>query len=531
MSAPETTSAETVAVEWIPPVAYNDHAIIDGTYVMDGLTIPFKYSDGFFEVDPHAYQTHMATTSLSLSHSGTKNAYRGDYSVCTEQLESIFEQIGFENVYVSASYLTEPTVDSVGCVIAEKSVESARGTESVIAIVLRSGAYRAEWASNFLLGESGESSGIASAADQVVNLYLEDFLSDKAELRAKLDEGKVAFWVQGYSRGGGVGNLTAKRLVDLYQPAGNDVYAYCIDAQMGGVREAERPDRDYTVIHNVVNPSDLIPYLAPSVMGFMRYGLDHYLYSGKADVENPITDESGHPVSDNKRLVTMPAKRLSLIRKQLVELFGEGPDVERNMPYVVDYKGFNLFTQEIVSLTRQTKTATFIESFLNGLAVTDRETYVSCGLEAVLGRLMVFLFSGAEVNDFADTALLKGLLSDVAAECKDTITDNTFWSEYGKMTVNFQSPVARVLTDAVVSRLRDAGVFRDLLTEYPEGGYDRAINDLEIFLYRMLYAVTDLDDLVTFALNVFSLTRNHEYIPNLAILRSYDSWYEPTADD
>ena len=535
-TSPETSAtAEEVLYEI--PVVYKGHEILSGTYEVDGTVFPFKYSDGFFEVDPREYQTHMATTSTSLSHSATKEPRRGDYSVCYAETVSVLEQIGFGNIYVSDSYKVEPTVDSVACVIAEKTVECGRGTAKVIAIVLRSGSYFAEWASNFLLGTEGESAGIAVAADKVVENYLQDYLNDKADLRAAIEQGNAAFWVQGYSRGGGIANLAAKRLVDLYQRGGNDVYAYTVEGQMGGVREAQIPVSDYTVIHNVVNPADIVPYLAPASMGFKRYGLDHYLFSGNADTENPVRDETGEPVSDNKRLLTMSEKRIALVRKHLVWMLGDVPEVERYTPHAIAFKGINLFTRELTDLKTKTRTATFLQRFINGFTqtadgevITDRDAFVTSGLEAALGRTMLFLCSGFDAA-LLDAELFVAIGSAVLEECKDALSQSAVWGENGKMTVDLHGEIARTLTDALIPRLTDVEGLRTFLTDYPEGGADRAFDDLSILLYRTLYAFSDVDNLVTFALNAVSLASNHEYVSNLAILQSYDSWFEPPITD
>ena len=536
-TSPET-AVTTEEVLYEIPVVYKGHEILSGTYEVDGTVFPFKYSDGFFEVDPREYQTHMATTSTSLSHSATKEPRRGDYSVCYAETVSVLEQIGFGNIYVSDSYKVEPTVDSVACVIAEKTVECGRGTAKVIAIVLRSGSYFAEWASNFLLGTEGESAGIAAAADKVVENYLQDFLNDKAELRAAIEQGNAAFWVQGYSRGGGIANLAAKRLVDLYQRGGNDVYAYTVEGQMGGVREAQIPGSDYTVIHNVVNPADIVPYLAPASMGFKRYGLDHYLFSGNADTENPVRDETGEPVSDNKRLLTMGEKRIALVRKHLVWMLGDVPAVERYTPHAIAFRGINLFTKELTDLKTKSKTATFLERFVNaftqtaeGEVVTDREAFVRSGLEAALGRMILFACSGSDLAGALDVELFGAIGSDVLEECKDALSQCAVWGGNGKMTVDLHGEIARTLTDSLIRRLLAAERLRTILSDYPEGGADRAFDDLSILVYRTLYAISDADYLVTFALNVVSLASNHEYISNLAILQSYDSWFEPTITD
>ena len=542
-SAPETlpqTTAATTAASFDPPVSYRDHEIIDGIYTLGNTTYPFRYSDGLFEDDPRVYGTHLATMSASISHAATKGSDRNnDFSHAADQVSSVLTQIGFTSVYVSPSYVVVPTENSVGCVIAEKTlVDNRRGIKRVISVTFRSGGYEAEWTSNFHLGLSGEAQGVAECADRVLDEYLSEFLSHNDAITGEIERGEVAFWVAGYSRGGALANLFAKRLIDYFGAAGNDVYAYCIEPQRAGVPEAEKPGCDYSSIHNVVNPNDPIVYLSPASMGFIRYGVDHYLFSDPADSDNPIRDEEGRPVSDNFRYETISEKRLVLTKNHLLALLGDEDRAEKYMPRSVEYKGLNIFTEEIVDLVRKTKTASYVEGILNGLSetkdgetVTDRTTYVECGMEAAFGRMMSYLNTDFDMRDVSfDFDSLSRSISDAMRECRDVLSANVVWVR-GKATFNIHGPAAASLCDALMTRLREENSIRTLFADYPDGGAERAFEDLSILLYRFLYSTTDFDDLVTFAYNFVSITMNHEYLQVLAVLRTYDSWFDASGSD
>jgi len=508
-----------------PAADYLGHEVSDGSYEIGGTTYPFYYSDGFFEVVPTVYSAHLSTSSFSLSHAAAKKPEGDDHARCADEITSVLGQIGFESIYVTDSFTETPTADSVACVIATKQIENRRGVKRVVSITFRSGGFKAEWSSDFVLGPGGEAKGIADSADKAVEVYLYEYLFMHPALTEAIERGEVAFWVQGYSRGAAVANLTAKRLVDLYGAKGNDVFAYCFGGQNAGVAEAEIEGNDYSSIHNVVNPIDPIVYLAPASMGFKRYGVDHVLFK-----DDPDAGEDADPASE---------ERLALLKKQLLALFGDEQTAESYMPKTVVYKGLNLVSKEIIDIERPTGTAAFIEAFANGIAVTpdgetvtDRETYVG-KMEAELSRLMGFL--NTEFADFREIQLdlvsLKQTVSEAASECRDTLMKNLYVNAYGKATVNFHSSAAKKLTDALYKRLRENGEVRELLSDYPDGGADRGIKDLARIVYGILFSATDVDDLITFGFNFVSLTSNHEYAQTLAALMSYDSWFESSLKD
>ena len=77
-------------------------------------------------------------------------------------------------------------------------------SENNVAVGVRGVGYESEWASNVTLGQGesrdGEAQGFSEAADQVMNeIY---YYLARHDLFDDLREGKVKFWVSGFSRAG-----------------------------------------------------------------------------------------------------------------------------------------------------------------------------------------------------------------------------------------------------------------------------------------------------------------------------------------
>lgn len=247
----------------------------------------FFYSDGFFEEDPYKYNPSIATASLCMamagfySHEGGtgKNA---NYSNKSQNIVEYMKDIGVaeKNIYRNAYNRMRPQTDSIGVTIGMKKLSNGR---TLIPVSIRGANYEREWTSNVTLGneEDGEAKGFATAAN-IVFSEIKKYITQSDDLVTEVNEGKVNFWISGYSRAGATTNLTARRLVDEYVSKGNQVFAYCIEAPMGGVEIAKTSGSNYNCIHNVINHNDLVPRVAPRKMGFFRYGVDHYIPGSKA---------------------------------------------------------------------------------------------------------------------------------------------------------------------------------------------------------------------------------------------------------
>ena len=267
-------------------------------------SVAFYYSDAFFDdtCDPAIYNEHLATASINM-------AYAGMYLRATEPgddngnyyynrhggARQFMADIGCpdQNIYVNDSNEHKPGTDTIGVTIASKQLADANGIKTgkiLIPIVTRGGGYELEWASNGTLktasemqeeGKQLEAAGFSNAADQVVD-EVEKYI-EKYDLQDEIDRGEVKFWIAGYSRGGATANITAKRLIEKYadgtEGKNNQVFAYTCEAPMGGSDEAEilTDKTKYYTIHNMINAVDVVPLVAPGLMGFKRYGVDHYI--------------------------------------------------------------------------------------------------------------------------------------------------------------------------------------------------------------------------------------------------------------
>ncbi len=253
----------------------------------------YFYSDGYFASSPEIYNPSLATMSLALALSGF-NAMQtdfdlampnGSYSNLFRHAKALISDIGVEekDIFINDAFASRPREEGVGMLMGAKKITIDDEGYILLPIVVRGGDYEAEWASNFTLGESGESYGFSSAATQVaeqIDRYINTYKT--YDIPSALSKGKVKFWIVGYSRGGAVANITAKRLTDTYGEEGNSIYAYCFEAPQGGVdgTEIEKMwtyNGIYANIHNVLNKNDLVTYLPPKQMGFKRYGVDHYM--------------------------------------------------------------------------------------------------------------------------------------------------------------------------------------------------------------------------------------------------------------
>ena len=274
----------------------------------------FYYSDGYFldgengdNDDPTIYNEHLATTSMAmaisafyssvgsdgkLSDSLDINKQYGDrsYTYKSQNIKKFLTDIGVkqEDIFINDFNSVKPTTGSIGVAIGKKSITDIDGDEYILVpIAIRGQGYESEWASNVTVGESGEEGGFASAADTVfdtVKDYIENY-----NLEDYVTNGKVKFWIAGYSRAGATANLTAKRLIEEYCSGesfstSNQVYAYCFEAPQGGINTAMKLDESkYYSIHNCINMVDLVPLVAPEEMGFIRYGVDHYVPGSSSD--------------------------------------------------------------------------------------------------------------------------------------------------------------------------------------------------------------------------------------------------------
>lgn len=253
----------------------------------------YFYSDGYFADAPDIYNPSLSTMSLALSISAFNAMHtdfdltmpNGSYSNLFRHAKVLMSDIGIKekDIFVNDSFEIRPTEETIGMIMGAKEISLDDGNYILIPIAVRGGDYEAEWSSNVTLGTEGEAYGFSSSATKVIK-QIENYINSNTsfDISSALNEGRVKFWIVGYSRGGAVANITAKRLTDVYGEIGNSVYSYCFEAPSGGVDTAEINESwthngIYANIHNIINSNDLVPKIPPKQMGFKRYGVDHYV--------------------------------------------------------------------------------------------------------------------------------------------------------------------------------------------------------------------------------------------------------------
>ena len=282
---------------------------------MEDIDNAFYYSDAFFAAVPETYNDHLATASLSMAFSGMylralepEDANGNRYYNKHAGIRQFLADIGCpdNSITINESMEKVPGIDTIGVTIASKELVKSDGTKTgkiLVPVVVRGGGYEREWGSNATLGKASvsdrdkEAQGFSEAADQVF-AEVEKYIT-KYQLNDAINEGNVKFWVTGYSRAGATANITSKRLIEKYacddNTAGknNQVFAYTCEAPMGGTDEAEKLDdkTKYYCIHNLVNAVDIVPLVAPELMGFKRYGVDHYIPGNNYSSEIKVTEK------------------------------------------------------------------------------------------------------------------------------------------------------------------------------------------------------------------------------------------------
>lgn len=282
----KTLSYESASTETSEEKKSDGNQVLKGTFsypsmeeAIKDLDGTFYYTDAYFK-NPGTYNEHLATMSMCMAMSafnsnvGNDNKNGTDYVLKSKNIVKLLSDIGVgrDNIYLSNTYTVKPGTGTIGVAIGKKELDDEG--HILVPIAVRGAGYESEWTSNVTIGnntEAGEHAGFADAANQVfaqVKSYISNYNLEQA-----VREGKVKFWVTGYSRAGATANLTARRLIDAYG-TNNEVYAYCMEAPQGALKDYTTGKSQYNIIHNCINYNDPVPKVAPSFMNFIRYGED-----------------------------------------------------------------------------------------------------------------------------------------------------------------------------------------------------------------------------------------------------------------
>lgn len=237
----------------------------------------YYYADEYFYNTSMEYNQSLATMSLCLAMSAFGSGEVSSYENKRVNVKNLMEELMFTDFETTKSFTEKPTADSIAAAISQKRVrDDNEEVYTLLAVAVRGGGYEQEWASNFTIGADGNHTGFSDAANQVID-FIKGYISDH-EI-----EGDIKLWITGYSRAAATSNLVAGKLDagtslgDTVTLAQKDLYAYCFETPAGTTDSDANSKTKYGNIYNIINPNDLVTKVAPTAMGFRRYGIDRVL--------------------------------------------------------------------------------------------------------------------------------------------------------------------------------------------------------------------------------------------------------------
>lgn len=234
--------------------------------------LKYRFLSDYFGSSSYYYNAKLSKMSLSLAMSAFATHNVG-YDEKLKNLKELFNSMNFDSYDFMETYTQKPTIDSIAAGVANKKFKINNEDVTLVVIAIRGAGYEAEWTSNLTVGDKNNHNGFEKAKNDVRE-YLEEYL------RRHQINGKVKFWITGFSRAAATSNLLAASIIDnpvlSLNYSSEDVYAYTFETPAGTVDKNYFADQ-YSGIFNIINRNDLVPRVAPENWGFYRYGKNLYL--------------------------------------------------------------------------------------------------------------------------------------------------------------------------------------------------------------------------------------------------------------
>lgn len=217
--------------------------------------LSFDYDDDFFNRNAKEYDKEISLLSFGAAMS------TGSF----DDIESYFEQAQF-NAITGNGYDGAPTVDTAGYTFAYKNIDDF----SVIAVIFRGLNYGAEWANNFLMGESGDHEGFLTRSTEAYNKLL-TYVNENCPNKT------IKLWISGYSRGGALANVASSLILrnEDFTIRQEDMFVYTFEAPYCLSKDNAVA---YENVHNIINSNDLVTNIPPFCYDFARCGVDYPIY-------------------------------------------------------------------------------------------------------------------------------------------------------------------------------------------------------------------------------------------------------------
>lgn len=277
----QATNYQTTTVTY-PYYAFVENPEDPWSSVWDALdsTDTIEYSDEFFDTTSPGDHPELRALSYALALAGYENRVDGYPSTDptpNPKLTNLLDQMGFSD-YQSWDVSSEPDGHSMGTTIGHKTLASG---QELVVVAPRNYNYMTEWLSNFNVGTTGDHAGFAESANLIVS-RLDDYLSTRNLTDYKL-------WMVGYSRGGAVVDLAAKKInenIAAYSLSPTDFYAYTFGAPRSSVIETK-----YENIHDVKDGNDLLlGYVFPEDWGLYNTGTYEEIHPADLSITTSVID-------------------------------------------------------------------------------------------------------------------------------------------------------------------------------------------------------------------------------------------------
>ncbi|MBQ3263946.1 hypothetical protein IJH06_02450 [Candidatus Saccharibacteria bacterium] len=245
-------------------------------------TDTIEYSDEYFASASYGDHPELRAVSYALALAGYENRADGYPTTTTDanpKLTAFLDQLGFSD-YQSWDETSEEDGHSFGTTIGHKTLSTG---QELVVVAPRNYNYMTEWLSNFNVGTSGDHAGFSESADLMLGRF-DQYISEH-------DFSSYKVWVVGYSRGGAVVDLFAKKIntnLSDYSMTPEDFYVYTFGAPRASVTETK-----YSNIHDVKDGNDLLlGYVFPEVWGFYNTGIYEEIHPADLNITTMVVDIS-----------------------------------------------------------------------------------------------------------------------------------------------------------------------------------------------------------------------------------------------
>lgn len=263
---------------------------VTGTFTScdNSLTADYNYNDNYFLISAQEQNESLRTMSLALAIS----AYEKKPDSKGNNINDVLEKTGFDTSTVQSDEMDVTRTDSVGSVIASKFIKG----KPLISVTVRGTDYKAEWASNFNSGTQGDAKGFSESSQKLIERI------KSYEQRYSIKGAKL--WITGYSRGGGISDLTGKYInehLDEFGISPDDIYVYTFEAP-----RACTVQTNYKNIHNICCDMDVIPKLYPQSWGLYHAGTPEKLdFEPKQITLKELSISDGFGLKDTDEKMTL----------------------------------------------------------------------------------------------------------------------------------------------------------------------------------------------------------------------------------